>query len=152
MWLVAVRVGMFNCPASTCWLIYCALAQMLELSNICHCVQHPWKLTSKDFWSTRNERKPLSKQKCALRKCCGVSQKWWMLEQYASHLCSGTGGSIGQNRFICQVLCSGIQGISSLLMGGSWKKTIGQSRFICQVCVLVFKASLLWYWGVHWPK
>ena len=26
------------------------------------------------------KRKPLSKQKCVLRKCCGVSQKWWMLE------------------------------------------------------------------------
>ena len=46
---------------------------MLELSNLCHCVQHPWKLTSGDFWSSRNERKPLSKQKCVLRKCYGVS-------------------------------------------------------------------------------
>ena len=36
---------------------------MLELSNLCHCIQHPWKLTSRDFWSTRNERKPLSKLK-----------------------------------------------------------------------------------------
>ena len=58
---------------------------MLELSNLCHCVQHPWKLTSRDFWSSRNERKPLSKQKCVLRKCCWVSQKWWMLE--LSNLC-----------------------------------------------------------------
>ena len=33
-----------------------------------------------NFWSSRNESKPLSKQKCVLRKCCGVSQKWWMLE------------------------------------------------------------------------
>ena len=38
-----------------------------------------------DFWSSRNDRKPLSKQKCVLRKCCGVSQKWWMLE--ISNLC-----------------------------------------------------------------
>ena len=58
---------------------------MLELSNLCHCVQHPWKLTSRDFWSSRNERMPLSKQKCDLRKCCGVSQKWWILE--LSNLC-----------------------------------------------------------------
>ena len=59
---------------------------MLELSNLCHCIQYPWKLTSRDFfWSSRNERKPLSKQKCVLRKCCGVSQKWWMLE--LSNLC-----------------------------------------------------------------
>ena len=53
---------------------------MLELSNLCNCVQHPWKLTSMDFWSSRNPRKPLSKQKCALRKCWEVSEKWWMLE------------------------------------------------------------------------
>ena len=48
---------------------------MIELSNLCHCVQHSWKVTSRDFWSSRNVRKPLSKQKCVLRKCCGVSQK-----------------------------------------------------------------------------
>ena len=58
---------------------------MLELSNLCHCVQHPWKLTSRDVWSSRNKRKPLSKQKSVLRKCCGVSQKQWMLE--LSNLC-----------------------------------------------------------------
>ena len=50
-----------------------------------HCVQHPWKLASRHFWSSRNEIKPLFKQKCALRKCCGVSQKWWTLE--LSNLC-----------------------------------------------------------------
>ena len=68
---------------------YCRESQkwwVLELSNLCHCVQHPWKLTSRDFWSSRNEGKPLSKQaKCVLRKCCGVSQKWWILE--LSNLC-----------------------------------------------------------------
>ena len=61
----------------------CGVSQkqwMLELSNLCHCVQHPWKLTSRDFWSSRNERKPLSKEKCVLRKCCRVFQKQWMLE------------------------------------------------------------------------
>ena len=46
-----------------------------ELSNLCHCVQHPWKLTTRDFWSSRNLRKPLSKLKHVLRKCRGVSQK-----------------------------------------------------------------------------
>ena len=40
----------------------------------------PWKLTSRDVWSSRNERKPLCKEKCVLRKCCGVSRKWWMVE------------------------------------------------------------------------
>ena len=58
---------------------------MLELSNLCHCVQHPWKLTSRDFWSSRNESKPLSKQRYVLRKYCGVSQKWLMLK--LSNLC-----------------------------------------------------------------
>ena len=58
---------------------------MQELSNLCHCVQHPWKLTSTDFWSSRNKGKPLSKLKHILRKCSGVSQKWWMIE--LSNLC-----------------------------------------------------------------
>ena len=53
---------------------------ILELSNLCHCVQHPWKLTNRDFCSSRNQSKQVFKQKCVLRKCCGVSQKWWVLE------------------------------------------------------------------------
>ena len=73
-------LSMQKCVLRKC----CRVSQkwwMLELSNPCHCVQYPWKLTSRDFfWSSRNERKPLSKQKCILRKCCRVSQKWWMLE------------------------------------------------------------------------
>ena len=56
----------------------CGVSQkwwVLELSNLCHCVQHPWKLTSRDFWSTRNERKPLSKQKCVFEKMLwGISE------------------------------------------------------------------------------
>ena len=32
------------------------------------------------FWSSRNKRRELGKQKFVLRKCCGVSQKWWMPE------------------------------------------------------------------------
>ena len=52
--------------------------RMLELSNLCHCVQHPWKLTSRDYWSSRNKGKPLSKLKHVFRKCSGVSL--WMLE------------------------------------------------------------------------
>ena len=43
------------------------------------CVQHPWKLTSRDYWSSRNERQPLSKLKHVLRRCSGVSQKQCML-------------------------------------------------------------------------
>ena len=53
---------------------------MLELSNLCHCIQHPWKLTSRDVWNSRNERKPLSMQKFVFRKCSEVSQTQWMLE------------------------------------------------------------------------
>ena len=49
------------------------------------CSESPWNLPSRDFWSSRNERKPLSKQKCVLIKCCWVSQIWWMLE--LSNLC-----------------------------------------------------------------
>ena len=56
--------------------------------------------------------------------------------------------SIGQSRFICQVLCTGIQGIYALVLGGPLA-TVGSSA---KFCVLVFKAFLLWYWGVHWPK
>ena len=117
----------------------CGVSQkqwMLELSNLCHCVQHPWKLTSRDYWSSRNTRKPLSELKMyfvkmpwgisetvnarafitfaivfsnpwkltsrdywsssntrkplselkhVFRKCSGVSQKQWMLE--LSNLC-----------------------------------------------------------------
>ena len=35
---------------------------MLELSNICHCIQHFWKLTNRYFWSCKKESKPLSMQ------------------------------------------------------------------------------------------
>ena len=53
------------------------------------------------------------------------------------------GGSIGQNRFICRVLCSGIQVISSLVLGSPLARLGLSAKF----GVLVFKASLLWYWG-----
>ena len=46
---------------------------MLELSNLCHCVQHPGKLTSKHLSSSRNDRKLICKQKWVLRKWCWVS-------------------------------------------------------------------------------
>ena len=28
---------------------------MLEFSNLCHCDQQPWKLISRDFWSSRRK-------------------------------------------------------------------------------------------------
>ena len=43
---------------------------------------------------------------------------------YSRYLCSGTGGSISQSRFICQVLCTGIQGISALVLGEHWPKKV----------------------------
>ena len=93
-------------------------------------------------------------------------QSMHMCYPYTLHLLEG---SIGQSKVICKVLCSGIQGISALVLGGS----ISQSRFICQVlcsgmqvisvlvlggplakvgssakfCVVVCKSSLFWYWG-----
>ena len=41
------------------WENSCGVSQkqwMPELSNLCHCVLHPWKLTSRDFWSSRNAK------------------------------------------------------------------------------------------------
>ena len=67
---------------------WCGVSQkwwMLEIPNICHCIQHPWKSTSRHFWSCKKQSKPLSMQKYILWKCCGISQKWWMLEH--SNLC-----------------------------------------------------------------
>ena len=39
---------------------------------------------------------------------------------------------------------------SSLLWywGVHWPKEGSSAKF----CVVVYKSSLLWYWGVHWPK
>ena len=54
---------------------------MLELSNLCYCVQHPWKLTSRDFWISRNERKALSQQKCVLRS------NWRLRSAYFERYC-----------------------------------------------------------------
>ena len=51
----------------------------------CNCVQHPWKVTSRDYLSSRNNSKPLSKLKHIWGKCSWVSQKQWMLE--LSNLC-----------------------------------------------------------------
>ena len=42
-------------------------------------------LTSRDYWNSRNERKPLSQLEHDLRKCSAISQKWWMLK--LSNLC-----------------------------------------------------------------
>ena len=75
----------------------------------------------------------------------GLSAKFGVVVFKASILDSLCWGSIGQSRVICQVWCSGIQGIYSQF-SGEWG-SIGQSMFVCQVCLLVFKDSLLCYLG-----
>ena len=54
------------------------------------------------------------------------------------------GRSNGQSRVICQVLCSGIQVISPLVLGGPLTKAGSSAKF----GVLVFNSPLLWHWGV----
>ena len=86
-----------------------------------------------------------------------------------------TRGSIGQSRLICQVWCSGIQGIYSWFMEGPSAKVGSSANFsvlvfkesllyylgggtsakVCssaKFCVPVCKASMLYKWGVHLPK
>ena len=101
----------------------------------------------------------------------GLSARFFVLVFKAS-LFSHLGGSIGQSRFVCQVLGTGIQGISALLLGGpSARQSVymssngkhpklpfrstgrswgGPSTRVClsaKFCVPVFKASLLYYLG-----
>ena len=56
---------------------------------------------------------------------------------------------------IAKVLCSGIQGISALVLGCPLAKVGSSAKF----CVVVFKASHWPHlplkastWGFHWPK
>ena len=79
------------------------ISEIVNVRASCHCVQHPWKLTGRDFWSSRNDRNPLSQQKCVLRKCCRESHKQWKLElskhcHFAHHswkLLVGISGALG---------------------------------------------------------
>ena len=41
-----------------------------------------------------------------------------------------------------------MQVISALVLGGALARVGSSAKF----CVVVLKASLLWYLGVHWPK
>ena len=84
------------------------------------------------------------------------------------------GGSISQSRFICQVLCSGMQVITALVPRG-WSSEEGLSAkfgvavfkasilnypgsplaevsFSAKFGVAVFQTSILNYWGIHLPK
>ena len=136
---------------------------MLELSNLCHCVQHPWKLTSRDFWSSGNKRKPLSKLKCVLRKCCGVSRKWWMLElsnlchcvqHFPEKLLVWISGALGtkETHFLAKMCFEKmLWGISETLNVRAFKPLplySGKVGSSAKFCVVVCKSSLLLYWGV----
>ena len=104
----------------------------------------------------------------------GLFVKFGVLVFTASLLWYWGGGSIGQSRFICQVLFSGMQVISALVLGGPLA-TLGLSAkfgvlvfkasLLCYIgvslakvgssakfCVVVCRSSLLGYWGVHWPE
>ena len=70
----------------------------------------------------------------------GSSAKFGVAVFKASMPDSPGGGSISQSRFICQVWCSGIQGIYDRLFrgGSSSAKVCSSAKF----CVLVFKANI----------
>ena len=104
----------------------------------------------------------------------GLFAKFGVLVFTASLLWYWGGGSIGQSRFVCQVLFSGMQVISALVLGsplvtlglsvkfgilvfkasllwylrGSLAKVGSSANFSVVVC----RSSLLWYWGMHWTE
>ena len=105
---------------------------MLELSNLCHCVQHPQKLTSWGFWSPRNERKPFSKQTCVLRKWCGYlrNSECWSFQTFAivfstpKNLLVEVSGALGmkESHFISKnVFWEMLWGISETVNAGAFK-------------------------------
>ena len=61
---------------------------------------------------------------------------------------STLGGPISQSKFVCQFWCTGIQGISALLVGGPSAKVCSSAN----CCVPVLKASILGCQGGHQPK
>ena len=56
---------------------------------------------------------------------------------FKASILNSFGGPISQSRFVCQFLCTGIQGISALLPGGPLAKVGLSAKF----GVVVFKAS-----------
>ena len=79
---------------------------------------------------------------CLSAKCCVLVFKASMLY---SCVC---GGSLCQSVFIYQVLCTGIQGIYTLFVGGPSAKVCSSAN----CCVQLFKASNIYSWVIHWPK
>ena len=71
------------------------------------------------------------------RKMCFEEMVWGISEM------------VNASRLICHIVCTGMQGISALILGGGCPLAkVGSSA---KFCVLVFKASLLWYWGMGGP-
>ena len=62
---------------------------ILEFLNLSRCFQHPWKLTSGDFWSSRNKKKPLSKENVFWQNAVGISEMVSARDFNALPLCSG---------------------------------------------------------------
>ena len=48
---------------------------------------------------------------------------------FKTSILDSLGVSIGQSRFICQILCTGIQGIYALLIGGPLAKVCSSAKF-----------------------
>ena len=108
----------------------------------------PRKLTSRDFWGSRNERKPLSKQTCVLRKCYWVSQKQWMLQ--LSNLCHSV-----QHPENWLVGISGALGMKEshfLSKHVFWENAIGYHRnsecYSFQTFAIVFSTPENWVVGI----
>ena len=52
---------------------YLRNGEWLELANLCHCVQYPWTLTSRDFsGALGTQESHFVSKNVVLRKCCGV--------------------------------------------------------------------------------
>ena len=78
-----------------------------------HCVHHTWKDISRDFGALGMKESYFLRKKI-LRKCCGVSQKQWMLElqtfaivfNTSENLLVGISGALGmkESHFLCKNL------------------------------------------------
>ena len=124
------------------------------------------------MWNCHSWPLDISTRGIPLSKCVPLASFGGTVFKASIH--DSVRGSIGQHRFICQVLCTGIQGSSALVLGGPLAKEGSSAKLGVLVfkasllwylgapstkvglsskfCVLVFKASLLYYWGVHWLK
>ena len=109
----------------------------------------PKNLLVEDFWSSRNERKPISKQNMCFRKWWRVSQKQWMLElsnlchcvQHPKNLLVEVSGALGtKEAFLLSVLKTCVSQRKSFHLPAA---KVGSSA---KFCVVVCKSSLLWYW------